>query len=265
MIAIIRDDDLNISCSIDDIEKAYSGIINKVPVNFFVIPELINPQKNWAKQYGDFFWKTFSNEGLFVNNKELINYLKLKIKDKSIGIGMHGIHHHYKEMEFLIDEMKIPKNIQLINDELDINLKCFSSPNNSINSTNSEIIGKYFEYLFVSYSHKFYERKMSYSNLYYFFIFSINRIFSLSKEFYFSPRKINNLKEISSIPISYVSSESKTISLLKKINPNKDGIICLATHYYDLIHNTSTKDLLLKSISILESKGVKFINVNQLK
>ena len=56
MIAIIRDDDLNISSSIDDIEKAYSGIINKIPINFFVIPDIINPQKTWAKQYGDFFW-----------------------------------------------------------------------------------------------------------------------------------------------------------------------------------------------------------------
>ena len=75
MIAIIRDDDLNISSNIDDIEKAYSGIINKIPINFFVIPELINPQKTWAKQYGDFFWKTLSAEGLFIDNKELMNYL----------------------------------------------------------------------------------------------------------------------------------------------------------------------------------------------
>ena len=264
MIAVIRDDDLNISSNIDEIEKAYSGIINKIPINFFVIPDLINPQKTWAKQNGDFFWKTLSAEGLFIDNKELMNYLKLKIKNKLIGIGMHGIHHHYKEMEFLIDEKKIPKNIQMINDELDINLKCFSSPNNSINLRNSEIVSKYFEYLFVSYSHIFYERKMSFSNLYYFFLFSLNRIFSLSKEFYFSPRKINNLNEISSIPISYVANQEYVIRTLNNIDEKKDGIICLATHYYDLLHNDTTKNLLLKSINILRNKKIRFISIDEI-
>ena len=264
MIAIIRDDDLNISSSIDDIEKAYSGIINKIPINFFVIPDIINPQKTWAKQYGDFFWKKLSAEGLFIDNKELMNYLKLKIKDKFIGIGMHGIHHHYKEMEFLIDEKKIPMHIQMINDELGINLKCFSSPNNSINLRNSEIVSKYFEYLFVSYSHRFHERKISFSNLYYYFIFSINRVFSLSKEFYFSPRKINNLNEISSIPISVVANQEYVINTLNNIDEKKDGIICLATHYYDLLHNDSTKNLLLKSIEILRNKKINFVSVQEM-
>ena len=76
--AIIRDDDLNVTSSPNDIDKAYHGILDIVPVNFFLIPHLAPPEATIPIERADHYWHSMilnNPSGPIWDNSELLSYL----------------------------------------------------------------------------------------------------------------------------------------------------------------------------------------------
>jgi hypothetical protein len=89
MKLIIRDDDLNYFSSIEKIERIYKGIWEKYPVHFAAIPNIYATQRTELPkniQLEKEYYKI--NE-----NKELVDFIKGKIKENKVVIWQHGYTH----------------------------------------------------------------------------------------------------------------------------------------------------------------------------
>jgi peptidoglycan/xylan/chitin deacetylase (PgdA/CDA1 family) len=267
MVALIRDDDVNVSTTVDDLRVAYGRFFEKVPINFFVIPKLEDPSKTINTKNGDFYWANLKASGSILDNSTLINYLVNGVKNDRFGVGVHGFHHSYREFENQIDERQFLRGCDEMKSVFGEKLLAFSPPNNSINRKNVRIVSKVFKHLFISFGPWLHERDLSLVSMVSFLKLAIIKNSENPYKYLFqsSPRLIGDHYEYSSLPIFYGQSSKTVFDSVNAADPHQDGVICLATHYYDLQRNECTRWLLEESINILKSKGVEFITIQQLK
>jgi hypothetical protein len=265
---IIRDDDLNVTSSSDDIKYAYDGILESVPISFFIIPDLKNPNDTYDFKDADFYWKRKMDDcayGKIWDNLDLINFLKHHLELDNISVGMHGVHHSYKEFNKLVKAEEIKENFKMLTKTFNLENSAISFPNNSLRSLNVISLEKYFDYFFIGYSHYIHERPVSLSNFYYFILAALARLTNSEERYIASGiRKVGNHNEISSIPVSYLSDYSIISKITQTVINSNSKLLCLATHYYDLKENSKTRKLLQDIIQELEVLGVEFIGLKQI-
>ena len=142
---IIRDDDLNYFSRVEDVEKVYENI-SFFPISFAVIPTVtdVSTVGNCPETRGNVtpMW--------IGDNKELISWIRGKIRNKQADVLLHGITHGYKiidgerfaEMEWrnennLMEEILEQK--KRLESLLDYNITVFVAPSNKISKYGIEI------------------------------------------------------------------------------------------------------------------------------
>lgn len=265
---IIRDDDLNYSTTIEEVRQAYGDLLGLVPINFFVIPDLDKVADTYNLENSDFHWNEFRKQdpkGLIFDNFDLIEFLNIGRCNKSIGVGIHGFNHSFMELELEEKDIEYLESIiHLFKNQFSLNTLNLSFPNNSCSKTNYIRLSKFIDRFFVGYCHKVHERPLSYSSIKEFFIASFY-YFTNTKYKYISSgeRVIGGRLELSSSPISYVADEDdldKTLDHLIKMG----GTVCFATHYYDLICNEKTKNMMKKIVHTLLDNDAEFLNIEHM-
>jgi len=89
----IRDDDVSFFTKPIELESLYKNLWEKnIPVSFAVIPIAVKSHYcgDWEKFYQG------KEENPIGNNKELVQFLREKIKEKKVSIMLHGFSHQYK-------------------------------------------------------------------------------------------------------------------------------------------------------------------------
>jgi len=108
MIFSIRDDDTNFFTTPEDLEEAYSDIWDICPITIFIIPFVMGNWRFWIKER--YFNYDKLNKSKYKYDKkiypigenvELINFLKKKIKEGKLEIGIHGVNHKNTDEQFL--------------------------------------------------------------------------------------------------------------------------------------------------------------------
>lgn len=266
--AVIRDDDLNYHSSIAQIKHGYRDILGKVPVNFFIIPEIHDPNLTYSSYELDYHWKELSvgRETKFLDNSELADAIRELTKAQKVDVGIHGLHHHKQEFLYDISEEKLKSLISELSDFFGREISSVSAPNNSLGRRSEEILEKYFNVFYVSYCHQIWERRLSPSNVLAFARFAL---FKLAKKqasaISGTPRKINGHYEISSLPISSSQTRFFAKSTVDSFLSNNASMLCLASHYYDLADNAVTHSLMVEVIELLRNSGVIFLRLREVE
>ena len=253
----IRDDDTSFFTDPIILEKIYSKIWPVVPISLSVIPYAIENYKSRKNSY-------FLEEYPIGRNKELVDWLKEKIKNDNIEIMLHGYNHQYKKLygnffgeyfwkkeKELINKTKLGK--KYLEDLLETRIKIFVPPSNTIGRSgvkairNSDlylngILGKGLdrpiskEYI-VSYIKRWLWR-INYKEAYP-FVIEYDRTKEL-RHYTLSPQvKLNNILN----------------SLKRNIYLNAPFI--LATHYWELNDNPEMLYTLQKIIAFIKKANVK--------
>lgn len=88
---VIRDDDMNFFTRVEDIEKVYKDI-SFFPVSFAIIPQVMDVST--CGKCPDTIGNTIPR--WVGDNKELISWMKEKLKEEKADALLHGITHHYE-------------------------------------------------------------------------------------------------------------------------------------------------------------------------
>ena len=267
-LAIIRDDDLNFFTTPNDIKDAYGDLFGKVPINFFFVPYLRDINATYEKSELDYFWQKMNFTGTvsIFDNEPLVSFVKEQIELQNIDVGLHGLHHVKHELKAPLDEDKLAMALASAKSLFGRDIKSISAPNNTMSKPSEATLEKFFKFIHISYSHKLWERKLSFSNMKWFLISTLSKLSGRGQHTLFAPGKpINRHTEISSIPISSVQDANYVDNLLDHFIAADSGYICLATHYYDMRDNQYTFDLMKKSVDRLLGAGVKFVRLSDLE
>lgn len=146
----IRDDDISFFTNPEDLKKAHE-FLGDFPISLSVVPFTVKDHTG-NKPYGDVSdeYPKYNEVG---KNKELVEFLKDKIKEEKYEILLHGINHEYKyngeewipEMLFK-DEMELTNKIreskEYLNSIFDTDIKVFVAPSNMINKEGIRAIEK---------------------------------------------------------------------------------------------------------------------------
>ena len=136
----IRDDDMNFFTKVEDIEFVYKDFY-EFPISFAVVPYVIDvstkgacPDTKGNKEPKD-----------VAENKELVLWVRQKIKKGKCDVLLHGIHHSYKfadsgkklaEMQWRNNQFNLDESLRLEKDRLsklfDYPITCFVAPSNKI-------------------------------------------------------------------------------------------------------------------------------------
>jgi len=89
----IRDDDVSFSTSPKDLENLYKELWGEnIPVSFAVIPYAV--RSYYSGDWEKFYQSEYENP--IEKNKELVQFLREKIKENKASIMLHGFSHQYK-------------------------------------------------------------------------------------------------------------------------------------------------------------------------
>ncbi|NCB96751.1 MAG: DUF2334 domain-containing protein [Bacteroidia bacterium] len=138
MKLIIRDDDANFFTHPEDIEKAYSEILD-FPVSFAVVPMVVDVIGGCPETKGNLTPRFVGD------NVEISRYLKDRFHNGSCDILLHGIYHQYKfpngvktpemiwrETETQNLDVEIGLYKTKLENLFDIDINCFVAPSNRI-------------------------------------------------------------------------------------------------------------------------------------
>jgi len=227
----IRDDDTNYFTDPRVIERNYKRVWDKCPVSLSVIPfHACTKSGSIPSQY----WK---GEDIFPlgKNKELVVFLKDKIKENRISITLHGYSHkdHPDKYEFDVDEdlyQKVKQGKEYLEKTLDVTIKTFVPPHNSISKEGLKAVINNNLNIVTAPSFGFRKRPLTVRNVVPF----------IKKAYYF-------VKYRNKYPYTFDFGDHKAVnyfSLTPQINIEQlksnfeychkmDGIFCLATHYWE--------------------------------
>lgn len=145
---IIRDDDLNFYSRIDDIESVYKDF-NNIPISYAVIPMVtdVSTMGKCPETKGNLEPKWVGN------NSELIEWLRMKIRNNEADVLLHGITHSYKFSNgYKLPEMvwrneinlsdEILEQKQRLEELLDYDIKVFVAPSNKISKYGLQCVVK---------------------------------------------------------------------------------------------------------------------------
>jgi len=295
MIFSIRDDDTNYFTSPSDLEEAYSSIWEICPVTLFLVPYIKGNWKYWVREryfnYKNLDFDEYKNDNKIYpigENKDLVDFLKNKIKQGQVELGIHGIHHKNLEKnlpqiksnrvenaEFLTHQnltQKLAEAKKYLENIFEQTISVFSPPQNLINSNGANAIKKCnlsivrnraTKKVFQNFHEIGIENSIKILN------HSIQKsFFKNSSNQYPNLLKINNTIEIPHYPFQPLTNLNDLKKNLKMIKRN-NGIFVISTHYYALQKsfdpNLNMKSELLTLIKELnDDEGISFVGLNSL-
>lgn len=270
---ILRDDDASYYTEVCDLIKIYDILIsNGIKVSFAVIPKarkVINHGNRYTKYYLD-EW------GYLYENKELVEWLKGHIRNNNVEIMQHGFEHtyaikrakkyevigksiremydkknikpylypecFYKKNDILMNEIKLGKEI--LEDTFNIKIKDFVPPSNLLSRECSKIVA--LNGMNISGMIK---RNMNrVANFHTIRNYILKNLWKLiKKETYPYILKYKDHKELAANTLGSATNIKKITNKFEKYQA-KDKPFVLATHYWELIDNSTIKDLLYSLI-----------------
>lgn len=260
---LIRDDDINYFTRASNLETIYKDIWIKCPISFSIVPFQA------CSKSGAIPEKYWQGEQIFPigENKELINFLTKKIREKKITISLHGWSHkdYPKGPEFVAGknlEKKVQKGKEYLEKLFGIKITAFVPPHNALSQEGFEAIIK--------------------NNLNIIGIPNFRKFSRLKKTNYWLPflKKIYykiiyqsaypylmNFGDHREIGFYTLSPSANYKNLIKSLDfiYKKNGIFILATHHWEIKGNQTTREKFYSLWRYVQKfPKVEFISINDI-
>ncbi len=291
----IRDDDTNYFTTPRDLEEAYSSIWDICPITLFLVPYMKGDWKYWVRERYFYyesldFNKYWDDNKIYPigENKELVHFLKNKINEGKVELGIHGIHHRNSERylpevksnrvenaEFFTQQNLSHKLLEAkdyLENVFKQNISVFSPPQNLVSSKGAKAV-KNCNLSIIRNR----EKKRIILNIYEIGFSNTVKILShgIQKSFFknTSDHYPHILKKGNTVEITHYSFHPATN--LKNLKRNiyminkQEGVFVLSTHYYALQQsfdsNLSMRSDLLNIVKELDNnKGIYFCGLDSL-
>lgn len=259
----IRDDDTNYFTRPDDLEKVYGKIWGICPISIAAVPfhactkSGAIPKEFWA---GDEIFP-------IGENKELVKFLKRKIREKEISVMLHGYSHKdYKNgYEFEADNdlyFKVKKGKEYLQELFDVKITTFVPPHNSLSKEGLDAIIKNRLNILTIPSFKFSKRSFRFANILPF----LKRKYCILKYKNDYPNVLDfgDHKELTCYsltpPVGFEMLQAG-FDFYYKMN----GSFCLATHYWELENNQKMRKTFKEFWEYAnEKEGIEFCSIDKL-
>lgn len=233
---IIRDDDLSYFTNKKDLSYLYDEIWDSFPIHFAIVPKIGNvlgavPLKILKNHKKDFYW--------IGENKELVLFLKQKIKQGKIKIWQHGFTHKnygkFYELERK-DEMQIYKDLKQGKEYLeklfDIKIDTIVAPHDRFSKQAIKVVEK-LGYKYVCRGYAPLKREIQWTNKEYLkSYFKIFRFWLKYKTKFRFAYVLNFGKHFEIF--SYRIENLNKINIDSILNFHKGKVLCITTHYRNL-------------------------------
>ncbi len=290
----VRDDDINYFYTPKLLEKYYKEVWDFCPISISVIPFI---KGNWKKNIdvieklgpgsldNVIINKILSDNDIYPlgENFELLEFIQNKIKQGSLYITIHGIHHRNEDRniphlgnnygfgaEFYTSRYlgeNLKKSIQYLENIFDQKISVFTPPQNVVNKRGFDAIT--YNNLNVC---------MDFPRIKNFDTLSILGLKSYLQYLFFKLKYINHIyyksiktNNISICPHHRLQPNSDLDSIKKQINYvyKKNGIFVLSTHSYafdyKMNNNFTMGEIFLEIINFVREKNeVKFVSINKI-
>ena len=264
MKVILRDDDTCYFTKPQELERAFGKVWNFAPVSLAVVPfvgkglKSVVPKEYWGSN------KLFP----IGENKELVNFLKNLLREKKICIMLHGYSHqdYPKGPEFVAGEnlyQKVKEGKEYLENLFETKITTFVPPHNALSEKGWKAVVE--NGLNISGIHNFpHFARLKFP--YYWPIFLKKCLF---KPFtgYTYPYPID-FGEHKEIPYFSLSDNPSFLSKIKQaLNAvyKKNGVFCLATHYWALIESQTAKKFFNETIKeVKKISDIKFSTFNEI-
>ncbi len=233
----IRDDDICYFTKPRQLEKIYSKIWDKIPISLSIVPfQACTKSGALPKEY----WQ--GNRIFPVDkNKELVEFLKEKIREEKVSIMLHGYSHkNYKEdYEFVAGtnlSQKVREGKRYLEELFETEIKTFVPPHNALSRKGMKAV---------------IDNGLNLIGSFPFWVYKSSIHLPLIK------RKIYQLKTGKRAPYPYILRFSDHLEMshytltpgtdLKKLITafnlvyHYQGIFCLAVHYWEFFHSEMEK------------------------
>lgn len=263
MKVILRDDDTCYFTKPEELEKAFGDIWDFAPISLAVTPFVGTVNKKVIPN--NFVFE--KNSYPIGENKELVAYLKKLLNERKISITLHGYNHDDigKDPEFVAGKNlseKVKEGKEYLEKLFDTKITTFVPPHNSFSKEGWEAVVK--NRLNISGITNF--RDFSRLKYPYYWKIFIKKCFFKPFTGYTYPYVID-FKDHKEIPYYSLSSRSpfkKPKKALKSVY-KKNGVFCIATHYFSL-QKKSEKNLFNKLLKEIKSlPNIEFITFNDIK
>jgi hypothetical protein len=242
----IRDDDINYFTKPQELERLYYNIWDICPISLSIVPFHACTKSGAIPSE---FWQ---GDKIFPisKNRELIAFLKEKLKEGKICIMLHGYSHKNYEngYEFEAGEnlyQKVKEGKEYLEELFGISITTFVPPHHVLSRPGIKVVVKNQLNIADLSSLRPWKSTFETKRLYYLIINKKlqweNR--NESKLIYPFPRRYNNHKEIgcySLIPFTKLADLISGFDFAKKYN----GDFCLATHYWELLKIEAMRETL---------------------
>lgn len=261
MKVILRDDDTCYFTKPQELERAFGKVWDFAPISLSVVPFVGEGLKSVVlKEYQE-------SEKLFpiAENKELVSVLKKLLKEKKVCLMLHGYSHkdYPRGPEFVAGEnleQKVKQGKEYLENLFETKITTFVPPHNTLSEKGwKAVVGNG---LNISGIHNFpYYSRLRHPSYWIPFL----------KKCWFKPLtgytypyaiKFGNHKEI---PYFSLSDKFPFIRIKKALDAvyQKNGVFCLATHYWTLVKSQTTKKLFYEFIEeVKKLSEVEFLTIN---
>ena len=261
MKVILRDDDICYFTRPEELEKAFGDIWETAPICLAVTPFIGKTQQNVIPGIKEGENRLYS----ISENKELVEYLKKLLQEKKISIILHGYSHDDigEDPEFVAGKdlyEKVKKGKEELERTFNIKVTTFVPPHNAFSKEGWKAVVK--NGLNISGITNF--RDFSRLKSPYFWPIFLKKVFFKPFTNYTYPYVINfkDHKEIPYYSLSYKLPFSHIEKAIKAVN-KKNGVFCMATHYFSLQEGYSKK-MLNKFVEESKKLNAEFITFDNL-
>lgn len=269
----IRDDDICFHTDNVLLTETYQEILKLCPVSFSCIPFVGGfdvdryDERQWSLY--DEQWVKWQTKEIFplADNRALYELLKKWLKDGSISIMLHGIHHDLNEFcRQQSMRSEIEKGIAYLEEIFSVKVGVVSPPNNSLSRAVAQDLDDLGLNLLIAFGHTPDERLLDNHNiknfLRYLALFAVHkRRLRLT-----TPVRFRNHWEMPCYTLGPNSDVDELFRGLER-TVREDGTFVLATHYYHLFKDqrlTETIRSLIGRARSLTSDKVKFVRAEEI-
>jgi len=263
MKVILRDDDTCYFTKPQELEKAFGEVWNFAPVSLAVVPFVGKGLKSVVpKEY----WR--SNKLFPIGeNKELVNFLKKLLREKKICIMLHGYSHqdYPKGPEFVAGEnlyQKVKEGKEYLENLFETKITTFVPPHNTLSEKGWKAVVE--NGLNISGIHNFpHFARLKFP--YYWPIFLKKCFFKPFTGYtYPYPIDFGTHKEVPYFSLSTKFPFKRNERAFKAVY-KKNGVFCLATHYWSLINSQPLRETFNEFVQkIKKTPNVEFLTFNNI-
>jgi peptidoglycan/xylan/chitin deacetylase (PgdA/CDA1 family) len=241
MKVLIRDDDISYFTHPEELAEIYKNIWDLCPISLSVVPFHTGTQ---TKGIPSEFWnspETFPLE----KNEALVKFLREKIKEKKICIMLHGYNHkdYSAGPEFVAGEdlyNKVREGKKYLEELLETSITTFVPPHNSFSQAGFEAVVKNnLNIIGIPHFRKF--KRLQHPRYWLPFLKKMYYKFLIKSSYPFV-MDFKDHKEIAYYTVSPSASRQELFQASTIIN-QKNGIFCIATHYWEILKNKPTREL----------------------